>query len=154
VVFAVVACRQPVFSVTSITVEVVAPVWIEEGEHDSACLSCSAGEIDDRIVAIGNAQSCSWTVGAHGGNYSAILAAFYSTPPGATAQMTQFAKETLEQDGTISARLTQFAREVLYPFTCIPGIVPTPTGCPQGLPPAPAAGEPGCVDTDLGEGTV
>jgi hypothetical protein len=144
IVFAVIAARQSVFSVTSLTVEVVAPVWTEEGEHDSACTTCSAGEIDDRIVANGDAQSCSWTIGAHGGNFSAVLAAFYSIPPGASARLTQFAKETLEQDGTVSLNLTQFAREVLYPFTCVPGLTPTTTGCPEALPLAPVQGSPGC----------
>jgi hypothetical protein len=80
-------------------------------------------------------------------NPASAIIALYSVPPSATLNLTQAAREVLEQESSADFAVTQIARQVLYPFTCVPGPSNTPTpGCPEGLPVAPVAGHTGCVD--------
>lgn len=134
------------FNITSITVQAVVPAWTEEFEKLSSVFGTLTGEADEReITGAAGAQAISWTVNT-GINWSAVIVGFYGTPPTALIQMHQLARETLETDGgVVSCSLHQYAREVLYPFTCSAPPPPGTTGCPEGLPPAPVVGRPGCT---------
>jgi hypothetical protein len=147
---AVIACLASFclnFPVTSISVDAQVPAFSEKYETLSSTPFTLVGEADTRIVSSSAAQVIAWTATDRLTNPCAAIIALYSIPPSGQLELTQDAREVLEQDGTVPIQLTQFAREVLYPFTCVPGPSNTPTpGCPEGLPTAPVAGEDGCVD--------
>ena len=112
------------FNVTSITVGVKVPPFLQEYERLSSSpftLVCEADSRIDNTGTASGAQSCSWTASAVPASPCAAIAAFYSDPPVASVLWTQEGRQVLEIESPVSVNWTQMGRQVLYPFTCTPG---------------------------------
>lgn len=125
-VIAVVSTFRLNFDVTAITVGAQTPAFLQEYEKLASGFGVLAGESDSRIVSSSAAQSASWSISASGANsnWAAAIIALYSVPPPGILNMTQMGRQVAELQGTAVIRMTQMARQVLYPFTCSPGVRP------------------------------
>lgn len=100
----------------------------------------------ERIVSATETTNPTPTTAGSNTQYNALVVSLSEIVDTSGLQLTQQAREVLEDESVPTIRLTQMAREILYPFTCVPGPAPSVPGCPAIIPLLPVTGEPGCAD--------